>query len=167
MLDEMERAMHDALCVVKRTLESGRVVPGGGATECAAAVFLESFAMSIASREQMAVAEFAEALLALPKTLAVNSGACDALELVAQLRAAHYAAQQTPSERPGALRCPTGLDLGAGCLRDSLAAGVLEPMMSKVRMLKAATEAAISILRIDDMMTITPPPKNSDGDECQ
>lgn len=179
MLDEMERAMHDALCVVKRTLESGRVVPGGGATETATAVFLDSFAMSIASREQMAVAEFADALLVLPKTLAINSGSGDAMELVARLRAAHFSGQaatsstaslpssgSSTSSSSGTNAKYTGLDLDTGVLRDSVAAGVLEPMLSKIRSLKSATEAAISILRIDDMMTINPPPKGAE-DECQ
>uniref|UniRef100_A0A915EB52 T-complex protein 1 subunit alpha n=1 Tax=Ditylenchus dipsaci TaxID=166011 RepID=A0A915EB52_9BILA len=73
MLDEMERSMHDALCVVRRVLESKKVVVGGGAVEAALNVYLESFATSLASREQLAVAEFANALLVIPKTLASNA----------------------------------------------------------------------------------------------
>jgi T-complex protein 1 subunit alpha len=73
MLDEMERSIHDALCVVKRTLESNSVVAGGGAVECALSIYLENFATSLGSREQLAIAEFANALLSLPKTLAVNA----------------------------------------------------------------------------------------------
>ena len=67
MVDEMERSIHDALCVVRRVLESKKVVAGGGAVEAAVNVYLEQFAMSLASREQLAVAEFARAMLVIPK----------------------------------------------------------------------------------------------------
>jgi T-complex protein 1 subunit alpha len=167
MLDEMERSMHDALCAVKRTLESGSVVPGGGAVETALSIYLENFATTIASREQMAVADFGDALLAIPKTLAINAGK-DSMELVSRLRAMHFAAQSAPVDdvRTRDLKW-TGLDLVSGKVRDSIAAGILEPAMSKVRALKSATEAAISILRIDDMMTIAPEKRPENEDECQ
>ncbi|CAJ0751823.1 164_t:CDS:2, partial [Entrophospora sp. SA101] len=84
MLDEMERALHDSLSVVKRTLESNSVVPGGGAVETALSIYLENFATTLGSREQLAIAEFANALLAIPKTLAVNA-AKDSTDLVAKL----------------------------------------------------------------------------------
>lgn len=73
MLDEMERSVHDALCVIKRTLESGQVVAGGGAVEVATSIYLEKFATSVVGREQMAIAGFAEALLVIPKQLSVNA----------------------------------------------------------------------------------------------
>ncbi len=127
MLDEMERSVHDALCVVKRVLESKSVVPGGGAVETALSIHLENFATSLVcveqifclrwllfyynqawsffihfkpfknscsqdSREQLAIAEFARALLVIPRTLAVNA-AKDATELVAKLRAFHNTSQ--------------------------------------------------------------------------
>ncbi|CAM8937906.1 unnamed protein product [Rhodiola kirilowii] len=92
MLDEMDRALHDALCIVKRTLESNTVVAGGGAVEAALSVYLEYLATTLGSREQLAIAEFAESLLIIPKVLAVNA-AKDATELVAKLRAYHHTAQ--------------------------------------------------------------------------
>lgn len=67
------RALHDSLMVVKRMLESNVLVAGGGAVETALSIYLESFATSLGSREQLAIAEFAEALLVIPKTLAVNA----------------------------------------------------------------------------------------------
>jgi T-complex protein 1 subunit alpha len=148
MLDEVERSVHDSLCVVKRVLESRQLVPGGGAVEAALSVYLEGFARQLASREQLAIAAFAQALLVIPKTLAVNA-AQDAVELTAKLCALHHAAQQDPARAH--LRW-VGLDLVGGAVRDSVAAGVLEPAMSKVKSLKFATEAAITILRIDDMI---------------
>ncbi|KAL4590529.1 hypothetical protein LXL04_003461 [Taraxacum kok-saghyz] len=68
MLDEMDRALHDALCIVKRTLESNTVVAGGGAVEAALSVYLEYLATTLGSCEQLAIAEFAEALLIIPKS---------------------------------------------------------------------------------------------------
>lgn len=160
MLDEMDRSLHDALCVVKRVLESGSVVPGGGAVEAALAVHLASFATTLGGREQLAVAEFAEALLVIPKTLAVNA-AKDATELVARLRAFHHASQ-TRADRTALAQC--GLDLVEGKVRDSVAAGVLEPALSKTKMLQFATEAAVTILRIDDFIRLDAPPA-ADGEE--
>ncbi|GJW10975.1 T-complex protein 1 subunit alpha [Tanacetum coccineum] len=125
MLDEMDRALHDALCIVKRTLESNAVVPGGGAVEAALSVYLEYLATTLGSREQLAIAEFAESLLIIPKVLAVNA-AKDATDLVAKLRAYHHTAQTKADKKH---LSSMGLDL-------------------------FATEAAITILRIDDMIKL-------------
>ena len=216
MLDEMERALHDTLSIIKRTLESGSVVPGGGAVETALNVYLEGFAKSLvrhslsfspyshchtsayanlhhmtddtphshvnqfsihsnhticaahpnrthwgylyphqASREQLAIAEFADALLIIPKTLAVNA-AKDSTELVGTLRAAHGSAQSAPKDDGRKKYMRYGLDLLNGQIRDNVAAGVLEPTMSKVKSLKSAFEAAVSLLRIDDAIACAP-----------
>jgi T-complex protein 1 subunit alpha len=192
LLDEMERAVHDALCAVRRVLESGSVVPGGGAAEAAVSVALEGLAATLGSREQLAIAEFADAVLAVPKALAVNA-ARDAADAVAKLRAHHYAAQAggggiagvgadgdaavsastPPSSSKGAAgRARIGLDLsdpgarpGAGPsagVRDNVAAGVLEPAAAKVAILRFATEAAITILRIDDLIRVEAAPDEED-----
>eukprot|EP00271_Cylindrocystis_brebissonii_P007445 TRINITY_DN20993_c0_g1_i1.p1 TRINITY_DN20993_c0_g1~~TRINITY_DN20993_c0_g1_i1.p1 ORF type:complete len:545 (-),score=153.23 TRINITY_DN20993_c0_g1_i1:650-2284(-) len=158
MLDEMERSLHDALSVVKRTLESTTVVPGGGAVEAALSVHLEQLATTLGSREQLAIAEFAEALLVIPKTLAVNA-AKDATELVAKLRAYHYTSQTRADKSH---LSSTGLDLVNGVVRNNVDAGVVEPAMSKVKILQFATEAAITVLRIDDMIKLF---KEQDGPE--
>jgi T-complex protein 1 subunit alpha len=152
MLDEEERSLHDAMCVVKRVLESGKVVAGGGAVEAALSVYLEDFAKTMGSREQLAVAEFAAALLVVPKTLAAN-GAHDAVDLVAQLRAAHYEVQTSDSSKQ---RFTAGMDLDKGVIRDNLEAGIIEPALCKIKMLKAATEGAVQLLRIDDMIRLNP-----------
>lgn len=154
-LDEMERSLHDALCVVKRVLESRSLVPGGGAVEAALSIFLENYATSVASREQLAIAEFARALLVIPKTLAINA-AQDSTDLVAKLRAYHNESQSKEERRK--LKW-FGLDLVTGVVRDNKAAGVLEPSLIKTKCLKFATEAAITILRIDDLIKLYPEPK--------
>lgn len=94
MIEEVERSVHDALCVVRRVLESGKVVAGGGAVEVALSIRLEDFAKTMNSKEQIAINEFCEALLVIPKTLA-NNAALDAIDLVAKLRVLHAASQQS------------------------------------------------------------------------
>merc|ERR1719456_663580 len=123
MLEEMDRSTHDSICAVSRTLESNYVVPGGGAVETALNIYLEDFARTLGSREQLAIAEFSEALLTIPKTLAVNA-AMDATELVARLRVHHNAAQtgQDASKKDYKY---FGLDLIDGKVRNSVQAGVL------------------------------------------
>jgi T-complex protein 1 subunit alpha len=153
LLDEMDRSLHDVLCVVQRVLESKSVVAGGGAVEAALSMYLESYATTLATKEQLAIREFADALLAIPRTLAVNA-AKDSTELVAKLCAFHTAAQA--SAEKSELRF-MGLDLIKGAVVNNLAVGVVEPAMSKVKSLKFATEAAITILRIDDFIKISPP----------
>jgi len=150
--DEMERSVHDSLCVVKRVMESKNVVVGGGAVEAALSIYLENFATTLSSREQLAIADFAKSLLVIPKTLSVNA-AQDASDLVAKLRAYHNSSQ-TKTEH-AALK-NHGLDLHEGAVRDNKKAGVFEPAMSKVKSLKFATEAAITILRIDDLIKLEP-----------
>merc|ERR1719253_1815358 len=127
MLDESERSVHDSLCAVSRTLESNSVVPGGGAVECALSLHLEDHARTFDSYEQWAIAEFAEALLVIPKTLAQNA-ALDAIDLPAALRVRHHAAQQDAQKKDYKWY---GLDLTNGAVRNSVTAGVLEPMVSK------------------------------------
>ena len=161
-LDEMERSLHDSLSVVKRALESGNVVPGGGAVETALNIYLENFATTVGSREQLAIAEFANALLVIPKTLAVNA-AKDASDLVSKLRTYHAASQSVlPTDTKRKKYKNYGLDLIEGKIVNELTHGVLEPTMSKIKSLKSALEACIAILRIDTMITVTPEPPKED-----
>jgi T-complex protein 1 subunit alpha len=159
MLDEMDRALHDSLCVIKRIIESNTLVAGGGAVEVALSIYLEGLATSMSSREQLAVAQFAEALLVIPRTLTINA-AHDATELVAKLRAHHNTSQLADGDAN--LRF-MGLDLFNGTVRDNLAAGVVEPAISKIKSLRFATEAAISVLRIDDLIKLNPPREQQQG----
>ncbi|KAL8673386.1 MAG: hypothetical protein Q9168_002176 [Polycauliona sp. 1 TL-2023] len=192
-LDEMERSVHDSLSAVKRTLESGSIVPGGGAVETALHIYLEEFALSVGSREQLAIGEFAQTLLVIPKTLA-NNAAKDSAELVAQLRSYHASSQrlsdesttQGPPASPSkgqkgsaAKQEPSkeekmmikrrgyrnyGLDLSRGKVVDMVKIGVMEPSMSKVRQLKSAVEACIAIMRIDTLIKLDPEKRGGEGD---
>lgn len=169
-LDEMERSVHDSLCAVKRTLESGSIVPGGGAVETALHIYLEEYAGTVGSREQLAIAEFAQSLLVIPKTLAVNA-AKDASDLVAQLRSRHALSQRAQEgeanddEKAVARKKAYknyGLDLMKGKVVDEIKAGVVEPSISKVRQLKSAVEACISIMRIDTLIKLDPEQRGED-----
>ena len=145
--------------MAKRTLESGKVVAGGGAVDIALSIHLDQFCRANNNKEQMAISEFSEALNVIPKTLAVNA-AKDATELVSKLRALHSASQkegEADAKRLELKYC--GLDLTKGTPRNNLKAGVLEPMVSKINSLRFATEAAITILRIDDMIKLVPEQK--------
>lgn len=170
-LDEMERSVHDCLSAVKRTLESGAVVPGGGAVETALHIYLEEFALTTSSREQLAIGEFSQSLLVVPKTLAVNA-ALDSSELLAQLRLRHALSQRVQDgdanekEKDMAKRRQYknyGLDLSRGKLADVVKLGVLEPSMSKIKQLKSAVEACVSIMRIDTLIKLDPPEQQDDG----
>eukprot|EP00439_Symbiodinium_sp_Y106_P005143 s6049_g1.t1 len=142
MLEEASRSVHDALCAVSRTLESNAV----------------DHARTFDTYEQWAIAEFAEALLTIPKTLAINA-ALDAIDLLAALRVRHHASQQASDPKKKDYKW-YGLDLINGTVRNQVVNGVLEPMVSKLKSLKFATEAAITILRIDDLVRIAPDPQD-------
>ena len=173
-LDEMERSVHDALSSVKRTLESGSIVPGGGAVETALHIYLEEYAGTVGSREQLAIGEFAQSLLVVPKTLAVNA-AKDASDLTAKLRSRHALSQRimegdgSQDEKKTVAKKKSyknyGLDLTNGKLVDEVKAGVLEPSVSKIRQLKSAVEACISIMRIDTLIKLDPEVRGGQDDD--
>ncbi|KAL7714707.1 T-complex protein 1 subunit alpha [Entamoeba marina] len=145
MLDEMARSLHDALCVLRRVLESNTISVGGGSTDVALSVHLSEYATSLEGREQLAVQAFADSL------------SKDSSDLLSQLRNKHYIAQKEGS------KCYDGLDLVNGVVRNNLDAGIVEPALSKVKCIKFATEAAITILRIDDLIKLNPTPQPQQG----
>ena len=155
MLDEVDRSIHDALCALKRTMESGSVVAGGGCVESATSVYLDRFSNEKGGKDQIPIFEFAEALLVIPKQLS-NNAAKDSTELTAKLNCIHNLAQDNVGKPNFKKYFYSGLDLKNGRIRNNLEAGVLEPAISKIKSLKFATEAAITILRIDDMSRIAP-----------
>lgn len=93
------RSLHDSICVAKRTLESGKIVAGGGAVDIALSIHLDQYGRTFPNKEQIAISEFSEALNIIPKTLAVNA-AKDATELVSKLRTLHSASQKDGETDP-------------------------------------------------------------------
>ncbi len=141
VVDEVERAMEDAIKGVAAALELGKVVPGGGAVEIQIAKQLRKYAESFKGREQLAVNAFANAMEIVPKSLAENGG-LDPIDKLAQLRSEH--------DRN---RLSAGLDVFTGNIRDMMALGVIEPLKIKIQAIKSASEVAEMILRIDDMIS--------------
>jgi chaperonin GroEL (HSP60 family) len=142
VVDEIERAIDDAIGVVSATVEDGKVVAGGGAPEIEMAKELKKYAESISGREQLAVTAFAEALEVVPKTLAENAG-LDSIDSLVDLRAGH---EKSPY---------MGLDVFTGKVADMKKAGVIEPKRVKKQAIQSASEAAEMILRIDDVIAST------------
>nr|WP_049933862.1 thermosome subunit alpha [Halarchaeum acidiphilum] len=140
VVDEVERAIDDSLGVVRVTLEDGQVLPGGGAPETELALELRDYADSVGGREQLAVEAFANALEVGPRTLAENAG-LDPIDSLVDLRAQHA------DGNTGA-----GLDAYTGEVIDMEGEGVVEPLRVKTQAIESATEAAVMILRIDDVI---------------
>ncbi len=143
VIDEVERAVKDALGDVVAALKMERIVAGGGATEIEVAQKLRKFANTLSGREQLAVQAFAEAIEVVPKTLAENSG-FDPIDVLTELKAKHDAKQKW-----------AGIDVFTGKIVDSWKAGVIEPLKIKTQAIKSATEVTELILRIDDVIAGT------------
>jgi thermosome len=139
-VDEAERALHDALCVIRNVVEDERVVAGGGAPEIEVARQLQSFAETLPGREQLAVYAFAEAMEIIPKTLAENAG-LDPIDILADLKTQHEKGQVS-----------AGVDGFKGKVTDLAKANVWEPLVVKRQAIKSASEVAQMLLRIDDVI---------------
>ncbi|WP_058365541.1 thermosome subunit alpha [Haloparvum sedimenti] len=140
VLAELERAMADAVDVVVAAIEGG-VVPGAGATEIAIADRVRSAAAGVEGRTQLAVEAFADAVEALPRTLAENAG-IDPIDALVELRSTH--------ESAGSAGIVTGER--SASVGDPVAAGIVDPAAVKREAVASATEAARLILRIDDVI---------------
>jgi thermosome len=155
LVDEAERAMDDALSSVVAVVAKNRMVFGGGAVEIELAKRLRSYAARVGGREQLAIEAFAEAMEAIPRTLAENAG-LDSIDTMVALRTAH--------EKKTGLAA--GVDVYAGRVRDMSKLGVLEPTRIKEQAIKSAAEAASMIIRIDDVVVASkPPPMPPQGPE--
>ncbi len=142
VVDEVERGMEDAIGGVAAVLENGYVVAGGGAIEAELAKELRKHAENVGGREQLAILAFADALEIIPRTLAENAG-LDPIDMLVQLRSKH-------EEKDGVWY---GIDVFEGKVRDMIKAGVIEPLKIKTQAIKAASEVAEMILRIDDVIS--------------
>ncbi|UCG44715.1 MAG: TCP-1/cpn60 chaperonin family protein [Candidatus Bathyarchaeota archaeon] len=150
MVDEAERAMHDALSVVANVVEDNRVVAGGGATESEIAKAVRPYATDVGGREQLAIEAFADAIEVVPKTLAENAG-LEAIDILVDLRSAH----QKPKGHA------IGVNVFEGKTMDMYKSGVIEPQKVKEQAMKSATEVASMVLRIDDVIAATKPKEPS------
>jgi chaperonin GroEL (HSP60 family) len=140
VVDELERGIHDALMVVGVVVEGKKIVAGGGAPETELSLQLRRYASQEGGRIQLAIEAFAAALEVIPRTLAENAG-LDAIDMLVAIRAAHEAGKKN-----------FGLDVYEGKPVDMLKAGVVEPLRVKTQAISSAAEAAVMILRIDDII---------------
>lgn len=140
LVDEAERSLHDALCVVRDVIREPLVVAGGGAPEAEMARRLREHSQKLSGKEQLAVIAFADALETVPMALAENAG-LEPIDIMVQLRAAHEKGQIW-----------AGVDIEDGKVSDLEEKGILEPLSVKAQVIKSATEAAGMILKIDDVI---------------
>ncbi len=138
--DELERAMHDALSVVRVALEDGKMTAGGGSAAIAIAMALREYAPSVGGREQMAIEAFADAVEIVPKTLSENAG-LDPIDMMLEIRNAHNKGNKF-----------AGINVLEGKVDDMMKNNVIEPLRVSLQEVEAASEAATMILRIDDVI---------------
>lgn len=144
VLDEAERSLHDALCVLSQAVTDARVVWGGGWPEAMMARHVDELAGRTPGKKALAIEAFAAALRAIPATIADNAG-LDSAELVSRLRAAHADDSST-----------AGIDVITGMVGDMESCGIYESFKVKQAVLRSATEAAEMILRVDEIITCAP-----------
>lgn len=140
VIDEVERAIKDGLGDVACSLQSGLVVAGGGAVEIELAKRLREFGQTLSGREQLAVEEFASALEYIPSSLAENAG-MDPIDVLTELKSLHDSGDKN-----------AGLNLFKNKIENVLDARIIEPLKIKTQAISSASEVAMMILRIDDVI---------------
>lgn len=141
LVDEADRALHDALCVVRNLINEPKAVVGGGASEVEVAKEIRAFAATLSGREQLAVQAFAKAMEVIPRTLAENAG-LDPIDILVDIRSKHGAGQKN-----------VGIDVTDGKVGDLSLKSIWEPVIVKKQAIKSASEASQMILRIDDVIS--------------
>lgn len=144
LLEEAERSMHDALCVLSETVKETRVICGGGCAEMLMATAIDKESTGVAGKEALAMEAFSRALRQLPTIIADNAG-LDSSALVSELRAAHVQGNHY-----------AGLDVVKGEIGNMKTLGIRESYKSKLQVLVSAAEAAEMILRVDDIIKCAP-----------
>ena len=137
---ETERSIHDALCVVRDLIQEPKILAGGSAPEMEMAKVLKKYAETQQGREQLAVKAYAEALEAIAITLTENAG-LDPIDVLSELRSRHEKGETW-----------AGIEVLSGKVQDMSKAGVFEPLAVKKQIIKSASEAAMMIIKIDDVI---------------
>jgi len=140
VVDEVERSLEDAQSVVACAVEDGKVITGGGASATEIALGLRDYASSVGGREQIAMESFAEAIEVIPRTLAENAG-LDPIDTLIELRKQHKKGNRT-----------AGVNVFTGKVSDMKKENVVEPIRVGSQAISSATDAAVMILRIDDVI---------------
>ncbi|MEM2461458.1 MAG: thermosome subunit beta, partial [Archaeoglobaceae archaeon] len=140
VVDEIARGIEDGIRVVGCAIEDGKVVAGAGAPEMELSLRLKQWAPSVGGREQLAIEAFASALEVIPRTLAENAG-IDPIDVIVNLKSAHEKGEKY-----------AGVDVETGKVVDMKERGVIEPLRVKTQAIQSATEVAVMILRVDDVI---------------
>ncbi|MHA1144861.1 MAG: thermosome subunit beta [Candidatus Helarchaeota archaeon] len=140
IVDEVDRAMHDALCVVRNAVQEPKIVTGGGASEIEVAKGLREYAESLGGREQLAVNAFADSMEIIPITLAENAG-MDTIDMLVDLRAKHAKGE-----------VDVGVNVNEGKVSNMADLKIYEAVVVKKQAIRSASESAQLILRIDDVI---------------
>ncbi len=140
VMDEMERALKDGLGDVAAVINDGKIVAGAGAIEMELAKRIREFSNTLSGREQLAVQEFAATLEFIPSTLAENAG-LDPIDVITELKARHDNGEKF-----------AGINIFNNRVENCLEQGIIEPLRIKKQAISSATEVAIMILRIDDVL---------------
>jgi thermosome len=140
VVDEIERSLDDAMSVVAVSIEDGKMITGGGSTAVELALRLREYAATIGGREQIAIDAFASAMEVVPTALAENAGH-DPIDILIDLRKAHKSGKVN-----------AGINVFTGKVIDMLKENVLEPFRVGKQAINSATDAAVMILRIDDVI---------------
>ncbi|XP_014237938.1 T-complex protein 1 subunit beta isoform X1 [Trichogramma pretiosum] len=154
ILDEAERSLHDALCVLTSTVRESKIVYGGGCSEMVMACAVMKAAAATPGKEAVAMEAFAKALQTLPTVIADNGG-YDSAQLVSELRAAHNSGN-----------CTYGLDMDKGEVACMKTLGITESWVVKRQVLLSAAEAAEMILRVDNILKAAPRKRVPDHGRC-
>src|SRR5467141_3029502 len=140
VVDEVERSLEDALSVVACAVEDGKVITGGGASAMEIALGLRDYASTVGGREQIAIEAFADAIEIVPRTLAENAG-LDPIDTLIALRKEHKKGSKH-----------AGVNVYTGKVTDTRKDNVVEPIRVGAQAIASATEAAVMIIRIDDVI---------------
>eukprot|EP00915_Cephaloidophora_sp_WS-2016_P005133 GHVH01006820.1.p1 GENE.GHVH01006820.1~~GHVH01006820.1.p1 ORF type:complete len:544 (-),score=74.55 GHVH01006820.1:59-1690(-) len=156
-IDEVERSFHDALCVIRRCIKTSKVVAGGGAVDLHLSNVIRQHSLETPGKAQLALLSYARSFEVIPRTLAINSG-MDATLVLNQLRVKHHRGDEDSSH--------FGIDCYAKCITNTYDAFVWEPALIKKNAISAATEAACTILQVDETIR-HPSNRTPDGPNAQ
>src|SRR5437667_214940 len=140
VVDELERSLEDATSVVAVAIEDGKVITGGGSSAMEIALALRDFASTVGGREQIAIEAFADAVEVIPRTLAENAG-LDPIDILIELRQQHKKGNKA-----------AGINVFSGKVTDMKKENVIEPIRVGSQAISSATDAAVMVLRIDDVI---------------
>jgi len=140
VVDEVERSLEDATSVVAVAIEDGKVITGGGSSATEIALGLRDYAATVGGREQIAIEAFADAVEIVPRTLAENAG-LDPIDTLIDLRKEHKKGSKN-----------SGINVFTGKVTDMMKENVIEPIRVGTQAISSATDAAVMILRIDDVI---------------